>query len=704
MSTRTPLAGPAQLRWELTDEPAAPPSLFHEVRREIGRGEFRGMEFLHVEAKRLLNEVKGSGPGNPGGLPFRWTVNPYRGCSHACSYCLAGDTPILMADGTTCPIAQLRPGDQIYGTERRGAYRRYVPTEVLDHWRTEKEAWRITLADGTQLLASGDHRFLTERGWKHVAPEEGPGQRPHLTTNNAMLGVGHLAEPPKHDEGYRRGYLCGMIRGDGHLATSTYEGRRPSTEVRYRFRLALVDEEALGRCAAFLAEAGVGVQRFEFSPASDARQPLTAIRAQSKAAFERISDLVAWPDEPSESWSKGFLAGIFDAEGSSNTVIRITNTDDEIIDRTVAALDRFGFASTIETSPPRANLRPVRNVRLLGGFRERLRFFLLTDTAITRKRTFDGLAIEGDADLRVVAIERTGITIPMFDITTGTGDFIADGVVSHNCFARPTHAYLGLGTGVDFDQRVVVKVNAVERLKAELHPARWAGELVAMGTNTDPYQRCEGKYRLTRGLVRTLIDADNPFSILTKSTLVLRDLDLLAEAARRGLVRVSLSIGTVDEAVWRATEPGTPPPARRLRAVEQLRAAGIPCGVLIAPILPGLSDGEDQLAAIGRAAVRAGASSIGHVVLHLRSPETRHVYLERLAATHPELVAATERRYVGSNAPKADRERIATTLRTAIEAAGGHLGAMEPPPPATVVPLRPRRPAPEPAPQLAFPV
>ena len=152
----------------------------------------------------------------------------------------------------------------------------------------------------------------------------------------------------------------------------------------------------------------------------------------------------------------------------------------------------------------------------------------------------------------------------------------------------------------------MVKVNAVSQLRAELDPRRWAGELIAMGTNTDPYQRAEGKYRLTRGIVEVLAEVANPFSILTKSTLVLRDLALLAEAARRTSVRVNLSIGTLDEDVWRATEPGTPHPARRVRAVEALNAAGVPCGVLVAPVLPGLSDGPDQLEAVVRACVEAG--------------------------------------------------------------------------------------------------
>ncbi|QXC59477.1 radical SAM protein [Aquihabitans sp. G128] len=695
----SPLAGPAQLRWDLADEPAAQGAMFETVRREVGRGEFRGMEFLHVEAKRLLNEVRGASD-----LPFRWTVNPYRGCSHACSYCLAGDTPILLADGTTKPIADLRAGDQVYGTERRGMYRRYVPTEVLDHWETEKEAWRVTLADGTELVASGDHRFLTERGWKHVAAAT-VGQRPHLTTNNSLLGVGAFTAAPKHDEDYQRGYLCGMVRGDGTLGAYTYEGRRPSPETVYRFRLALIDDEPLDRVTSYLGDHDVAVQRFTFSAATDVRKEVRAIRAQSRAAFERVSSLVAWAAEPRESWDRGFLAGIFDAEGSSNGVVRIANTDDVVIRETVRALERFGFAVVVESQSERP---AMRYVRILGGFRERLRFFHLVDPCITRKRTFDDLAVKGDADLRVVAVERLGFTIPMYDITTGTGDFVANGVISHNCFARPTHTYLGLDAGSDFDQRVVVKVNAVERLKAELHPGRWRGEAVAMGTNTDPYQRCEGKYRLTRGLIQVLIDAGNPFSILTKSTLILRDLDLLTVAARRGLVRVSLSIATVDEDVWRATEPGTPPPARRLRAVEQLRAAGIPCGVLIAPILPGLSDGDDQLAAIGRAAVEAGAISIGHVVLHLRHPEVREVYLSRLRETHPEVADATDRRYLGKAAPKADRERIASVLGDAIRAAGGELGAMEPPVPAALVelrrPVRSPKAAADPTSQLALPL
>ncbi len=166
------------------------------------------------------------------------------------------------------------------------------------------------------------------------------------------------------------------------------------------------------------------------------------------------------------------------------------------------------------------------------------------------------------------------------------------------CFARPSHEWLELDIDEGFERQVVVKVNAVERLGRELAPRRWAGESIAMGTNTDPYQRCEGIYGLTRGLVEVLTTHRNPFSILTKSTLVVRDLDLLAEASRRTDVTVNLSIGTLDPEVWRATEPGTPHPRRRVEAVARLRAAGVRCGVLVAPVLPGLSDSAAQLEAV----------------------------------------------------------------------------------------------------------
>ena len=238
------------------------------------------------------------------------------------------------------------------------------------------------------------------------------------------------------------------------------------------------------------------------------------------------------------------------------------------------------------------------------------------------------------------------------------------------CFARATHEYLGLGIGRDFETKLVVKVNAVERLRAELRSRRWAGEHIAMGTNTDPYQRCEGKYHLTRGIVRVLGEAANPFSILTKSTLILRDLPLLVDAARRTSVRANLSIGTLDEAVWRATEPGTPHPRRRVEAVRALNEAGIPCGVLVAPVLPGLSDSDEQLEAVVDACVEAGAVSVTAIPLHLR-PGVREHFMGWLGGAYPDLVGDYGRRYRRPYLPRREQAGLADRVRAFVDRARG---------------------------------
>ena len=183
----------------------------------------------------------------------------------------------------------------------------------------------------------------------------------------------------------------------------------------------------------------------------------------------------------------------------------------------------------------------------------------------------------------------------LVDITTGTGDFIANGVVSHNCFARPTHTYLDFNAGRDFEREIVVKVNAPEVLRAELARPSWKREHVALGTNTDPYQWVEGRYRLMVGIWEALRDAAQPCSVLTKSPLLLRDLDLMLEIAARTSFSACLSIPTLDEKAWRETEPHTPHPKARLEAVAELNRAGIPTGVLIAPLMPGINDSPRQL-------------------------------------------------------------------------------------------------------------
>ncbi|WP_399944422.1 Rv2578c family radical SAM protein [Streptomyces sp. BBFR25] len=226
------------------------------------------------------------------------------------------------------------------------------------------------------------------------------------------------------------------------------------------------------------------------------------------------------------------------------------------------------------------------------------------------------------------------------------------------CFARKTHSYLDLDTGLGFDSQIVVKVNAPELLRRQLASRRWQGEHVAMGTNVDCYQRAEGRYRLMPGIIEALTERANPFSILTKGTLILRDLDLLTRAARVTDVGISVSVGFTDTDLWRTVEPGTPAPERRLEVVRALGERGIGCGVLMAPVIPFLGDEPAQLRATVRAIAAAGATSVTPLVLHLR-PGAREWFMVWLQQHHPHLVRRYERLYAdGAYAPKWYQRRI----------------------------------------------
>ncbi len=451
------------VRWTaLGNDPTGQLLLPGAVTRTFDTPGFSGMTFYEIRAKSLINRVKGNAR-----VPFDYTINPYRGCAHACTYCLAGDTRILLPDGTTKSLDALELGDDIVGTVRDGRSRRYTITAVRAKWPTVKMAYRLHLENGVEVVASSDHRFLTETGWKHVTPSvAGPDRRPFLEPGDNVLGI----------------------------------------------------------------------------------------------------------------------------------------------------------AAAVEFSA-------------LQGFRP--------------------------VPVAVVAVEPLDRTMPMWDITTGTGDFIANGVVSHNCFARNTHTYLDLDAGHDFDSKVVVKVNAVEVLRRELSAASWRGHSIAMGTNVDCYQRAEGRYRLMPGILATLSEFRNPFSILTKGTLILRDLPILQEAAERARVSIAFSIGFLDEQIWRLVESGTPSPRRRLDAVRQLTDAGFRVGVLMAPILPGLTDDDASIDATVEALASAGAASVTPLVLHLR-PGAREWYLGWLASNRPDLLPLYQRIYRDRAYASADFQRLIT--------------------------------------------
>ena len=380
---------------------------------------------------------------------FEYSINPYRGCEHGCPYCMGGETPVLLADGTCKPLAELRIGDEIYGTRKVGHYRRYVRTTVRARWRTTKPAYRVTLEDGTTLIASADHRFLTERGWKYVA--RSPAGWARLTPNDSLLGFGALlARSHAQDSGdYRKGYLCGL-----------------------------------------------------------------AIRTSVKADVEAIRRLIAWPDRQEGDWGRGFLAGIFDAEGSySCGAARIANTDQQIIGATSATLASLGFTSIVETHSRSSPTRPVHYVRILGGLREHLRFVQACRPSIERKCSIAQQAVKSKANLRVVSVEPLPGERELFDITTGTGDFIANGVISHNCYARPAHSYIGLSPGLDFETKLFYKADAANVLERDLSRPGYVCKPIMIGANTDPYQPVERKLEVTRSVLEVLAKCRHPVKI-----------------------------------------------------------------------------------------------------------------------------------------------------------------------------------------------
>ncbi|MFL5824091.1 MAG: radical SAM protein, partial [Solirubrobacteraceae bacterium] len=354
---------------------------------------------------------------------------------------------------------------------------------------------------------------------------------------------------------------------------------------------------------------------------------------------------------------------------------RISNTDSEILRWTETCARRFGFDVAVERTK---NENGLASIRIRGGLSEHLCFFHLTDPAITRKRNIEGQMVKTFANLRVAAIEPLGRALPLYDVTTGTGDFIANGVVSHNCFARPTHKYLDFNAGRDFEREIVVKVNAPELLRAELARPSWQGEHVALGTNTDPYQWAEGRYKLMPGIWEAMRDAGNPCSVLTKSPLLLRDLDLMREIADRTDFSAALSVPTLDEKAWRATEPHTPHPRARLEAVAELSRAGIRTGVLVAPLMPGINDSPEQVEQIVEMAAEAGVDYITGIALHLRG-DVKGLFFDWLQEHRPDLLERYRELYQrGAYAPSGERRRLAALVKTPALGSGGFMrGALK---------------------------
>jgi DNA repair photolyase len=221
----------------------------------------------------------------------------------------------------------------------------------------------------------------------------------------------------------------------------------------------------------------------------------------------------------------------------------------------------------------------------------------------------------------------------LFDITTGTGDFIANGVISHNCYARPSHQYMNLSAGLDFETKLFYKKDAAMHLREELNRRGYRASPINLGANTDPYQPLERKLGVTRSILEVLVESHHPVTIVTKGALVVRDIDVLSRLAAERLVKVFVSVTTLDDELKRRMEPRAAAPRARLAAISKLAAAGIPTGVMFAPVVPAINDHE--LEAVLLASAEAGAMTAGYVLLRLPG-EVRELFYEWLETHYPD--------------------------------------------------------------------
>jgi len=414
---------------------------------------------------------------------------------------------------------------------------------------------------------------------------------------------------PVFDLDYRVGYLSGLSLGDGTLRFQPGQRSDKLGFPQPYWRVALTDEEPLLRSGRFLRSFGIDLPIRPFDPGRrSGRRPMQKLETRSIPVLERLVPLLT-VERDSRSYRRGFVAGFFDAEGHNGSSLRIFQKDVSVLRRVGSYVRSLGFDFTLEPRPGQTSA-----LRLIGDTHEKMRFLSFFGPAIARKKeVFFGRRLSLPPE-RVEAVE-PGPVRDVIDITTSTGTFFAAGLATHNCYARPNHEYIGLSAGLDFETKIFVKEDAPRLLREKLAAPEWTPQVLAMSGVTDPYQPAERRLEITRGCLEVLAEFRNPVAIVTKSHLVTRDVDLLSELARHDAARVSLSVTTLRNELQRVMEPRTAVPKRRLRAIRELADAGIPVGVMVAPVVPGLT--EHEIAEILEAAADAGATRAAYILLRL---------------------------------------------------------------------------------------
>ncbi len=534
---------------------------------------------------------------------FDASVNPYRGCEHGCVYCTSPDTPVLGADMVWRPIGELRIGDELVAFDEfppAGGHRRKLRRARVEEIRWSRKPTKRLITRNAEVVTTAEHLWLQDRNFRWSRTDQ-------LAAGRRLRHM-PVVDRECIDDDYRIGYVAGTTLGDGTFRYQPGWRAGKGFPVAY-WRVALADMEPLERLRDYLCCFGVDVAIRPFSSGSPStRRPMWRLETRSLRRLEIVYKLIVG-ERSTRGYQRGFLAGFFDAEGHNGDSLRISQVDLGVLERVRRYGQAVGFDLRLEPRPGRAS-----TVRLVGSVLERIRWFGVLEPAIARKRE----AIFGTMprlDPEPIEAIEPGPARDVVDIQTSTGTFYAAGLATHNCYARPTHEYLGFSAGLDFETRILVKERAPELLRARLSARSWKPQVVALSGVTDAYQPAERRLGITRRCLEVLAEFRNPVTVVTKSYLVTRDADLLRELAGFGAASVCVSVTSLDAELQRRMEPRAAPPKRRLAAIEVLAAAGVPVGVLVAPIVPGLTDHE--VPRILAAAASAGASFAARVVLRL---------------------------------------------------------------------------------------
>jgi DNA repair photolyase len=551
---------------------------------------------------------------------FRFSVNPYRGCEHGCVYCLEPGTPVLYADMTWRPIGGVRAGDVLAGFDEHpsAGRQRKMRTSVVEHVIWSRRPTLRLATRQCDVVTTAEHRWLG-------------GSDPRWSRTSELSRGRHLRHVPVTrsepvDDDYRVGYVAGLTLGERNVrggGDPTGSARDPATAA---WRVALADDEPLRRLVSYLAPLGVDAAIRPFLSTRGERQALRKVEVRAPGKLEVMRRIVSLEVE-SRGWRRGLLAGFFDAGGAHGDALCLAHEDEGLLARVARHARALGFAFQLDALAGRGAV-----LRLAGSLVDRMRFFAICRPAIARR--WRGL-FDRDLDVEpepIEAIER-GPQRDVVDIQTSTRTFFAAGLATHNCYARPSHEYLGWNAGLDFETRLLVKTDAPELLRHKLATPHWQPQVIALSGNTDCYQPVERRLKVTRRVLEVLRDFRNPVGVITKSALVARDADLLGELAEHGAAHVRLSVTTLDTELARRMEPRAATPARRLLAIDRLAEAGVPVAVMIGPVIPGLNDAE--IPRILEAAANAGAQSASWVLLRLASP-LDELFTHWLARHYPE--------------------------------------------------------------------